>query len=295
VARTDIHRPSAINPDEYEFVGFDYLRADDLGAALFLAAERENIRNHRARTGGTYSQHEHGGNCHICGSVNAIYTATFYHKPTNTYIKTGLDCAEKLECEGIAAFKKKVTVARERKAGRQKAIAILSDHSLLEAWEIFIENDVEKTNAFKYEEITIRDIVGNLVRYGNISDKAIAFLHRLLENISSRARRAAEWAAKKAAALPIPESYTTGRKTIYGKVLSLKEQESNYGPVTKMLVEHEDGWKLYGNRPKSLSGAAVGDTVQFDAGVQVSKDDPKFGFFSRPNKGVVISEPVKIV
>src|SRR5580693_2680404 len=97
MSRQDTHRPSAIKPEEYQYVAMEYLKVEDLGSALMLQAEREKIREHFARTKGTYSSHTHGGNCMCCGSPNALYTILFYHQPTNTYIRLGQDCAQKMQ------------------------------------------------------------------------------------------------------------------------------------------------------------------------------------------------------
>ena len=92
--RTDIHRPSAINPHEYEFVAFDYIGPGYAG--LSLMSERRAFQQHLTRTGGKYSAHDHGGTCAVCGAC-AFYIAKFYHRATNTYICTGEDCAAKLD------------------------------------------------------------------------------------------------------------------------------------------------------------------------------------------------------
>ncbi len=105
--RKDIHRPSVINPADYEFVCFEYLKVESLGDAEFLTAERERKARHMQRTGGTYSRHEHGGNCYICGAA-CIYTALFYHSATNVYLHTGLECAEKMELQDAEKFRKTV-------------------------------------------------------------------------------------------------------------------------------------------------------------------------------------------
>jgi len=100
--RTDIHRPSAIVPADYDFIGFNYLPTDrDLSGIFPAFNDRALIRAHMQRTGGTWSGHEHAGNCHICGA-HCIYTATFHHRPTNVYIRCGLTCTDGLEMDSGA-------------------------------------------------------------------------------------------------------------------------------------------------------------------------------------------------
>lgn len=70
--------------------------------------------------------------------------------------------------------------------------------------------------------------------------------------------------------------------------------ETAYGPTKKMLVQHDTGWKVWGTCPSSLSDAGRGDKVSFSAVLQPSDNDPKFGFFSRPTKGVVLSKAESI-
>lgn len=281
--RTDCHRPSEINPNDYSFVAFEYLprTGDVLGDALFLQGERMRIQAHMKNTGGRYSSHEHGGNCHICGSVNAIYTALFFHRKSNSYIRTGLDCAEKLECQGIEAFRRNVHNALEAQAGKCKAQAILNQAGLAKAWEVYLS----KTDG--WEENTCRDIVGKLVQYGSLSDKQISFVRTLLGKIENRAAIQAQREVEKAAAKPLPKF--EGRVTIRGKVLSLKEPDGfSAFPSWKMLVQHEDGWKLWGSIPSSLRGVNKGQEVQFDAMITPSDRDDHFGFFNRPSKAKVI-------
>lgn len=122
--RTDIHRPSAIEPNDYEYVAEEGMRIDNLGDALCLKVQRDIIAAHMARTGGRYSGHEHGGNCMVCGSVNAQYTSLFFHAKSNTYVRMGHDCADKCDCGGEFArkqFRRQVENAREYIAGKAKA------------------------------------------------------------------------------------------------------------------------------------------------------------------------------
>ena len=71
--REDIHKPSSIIPDDYQYVAECFMKVEGLGDALCLKAQREIIDAHRAHTGGTYAQVETTGACQVCGSVNALY------------------------------------------------------------------------------------------------------------------------------------------------------------------------------------------------------------------------------
>lgn len=314
--RTDTHRPSAINPTEYEFVAFDYLGGSDLGAIMSVKEARERFREHMGKTGGTYAKHENSGSCHICGA-GALYICRWYHALTNTYIMTGEDCARKLDMSvgSMNAFRRAVADAREAQAGKRKAIAILADLNLMQAWEIFTAEPVKHAEncaliighqdgeegstrersfygvkcscgvsdtRMMYEETTITDIVSKLVRYGSISEKASAFVAKLLNNIERRPIIAAQRKAEADAAGPVP----TGRVELTGTVLGMKEVDnpgarfSRYasGTITKLLIKLENGSKVFGPRFANLE---KGDTVKFIATIEASKDDAKFGFYKR--------------
>jgi hypothetical protein len=281
--RTDIHRPSVINPDEYEFVAFEYIKVNGLGDAIALKAQRDIIAEHMRLTGGKYSGHEHGGNCMVCGNVNALYTVLFHHKATNVYVRTGQECADKMHLaysEGdFKAFRKRIESALEAKAGKAKAQAILSDAGLERCWTIYTAED---RAAHKSEELTICDIVGKLVKYGSISDKATDYLKSLVHRVDNRVAVEAERAAQHEAAAPCP----TGRVEISGTVLAVKSSEGYAGRTeTKILVQAEAGFKVWGTRTANFE---KGDKVVFTATVTPSSDDPKFGFFKRPTKARLV-------
>ena len=136
--RTDIHRPSAVVPEDYDFVAFDYIGGSDLGAILMLKVEKERFLAHMKQTGGKFSNHEHGGSCYICGAF-ACYLCTFYHAKSNAYIQTGEDCARKLDMSygDMNAFRRVIGDAREAQAGKKKAIALLADAGIARAWELY--------------------------------------------------------------------------------------------------------------------------------------------------------------
>ena len=132
--RTDIHRPSEIKPEDYDFVTCIYLGCKEMdpSEALQNAANLEFFREHMDRTGGRYSQHSHGGSCMVCGA-HALYLGVFYHPTTNSYIKMGEECTRKLEMgdvEGFNPLRRAVANARQAKAGKKKAETILADEGL---------------------------------------------------------------------------------------------------------------------------------------------------------------------
>lgn len=188
-----------------------------------------------------------------------------------------MDCADKLEWDSGEgeAFRSKAQDAMRRQAGKAKAAAILADKGLDAAWAIYCAAD-----AGEREEGIIKDIVGKLVQYGNLSDAQLAFLSKLLAGIATRAERLAARAAASAAAAPVPCG--EDRIKVEGKIVSIKPADDFY-PV-RMTIEHASGWRVFGTRPAHLAAFEVGAEVAFMAAVKPSHKDPKFGFFSRPTK-----------
>jgi hypothetical protein len=278
---------------------------------LFLKAEREKIQAHMASTGGKYSQHEHGGNCMVCGSVNAIYTLLFYHAKTNSYVRMGTECADKVYNGadfGTNEFKRNVLNARENMRGKNKARLLLSDAGLSAAYDIYaadfdslpkdpktivdrpeirdefgdiVQEAYKYSGSLFYEENTIRDIVSKFVRYGSINENQMSLVRTLVERIPERDKRRAEWeaqrAAEKAAAAPCPK----GRVKIEGIVLKTETRENQWGVRETMLVKANEGFIVWGSIP---SNAVVEKDckIVFIATVTPSDDDPKFGFAKRP-------------
>ena len=309
--RTDIHRPSAIIPENYVFIGVQYLGTkEDIGEALFFRAEMQRIEEHRAETGGKYSNHNYGGTCHVCGAT-AMYLAVYYHPNTNVYIRMGDTCSDKLEFGDAAYFraaKKAGKDYRTAKAGKMKAVHTLTEAgheralALLEMSEAkleelhliekryFAQDNTKYTVYDCYELSTIRDIVGKLVKYGSISDKQMAFLGKLIEDCDGRkekmeARAKAE-AKRLENAKPVPEE----RVQVTGTVVSVREpdQYAMY-PAWKMLVLDDEGFKVWGSVPRAFDVEGLkGSRVTFKATLTPSPDDKYFGFFKRPAKGEIV-------
>jgi len=291
--RTDIHRPSEINPDDYEFVAHQYIKMEDLGDCLFMQEQREILRAHMSRTGGKYSHHSHGGVCMVCGNAYAIYTEVFYHPKTNTYVITGQDCAFKIGIGDATIFKnfrEQVKDALELKSGKAKAKAVLQKENLSEAWDIYTEVMDTGMEVAQYEERTIADIVSKQVKYGSISDRQMDFIRKLIDAIYvERPQREALRKQREEEHANAPDA-PDGRVTITGTVVSMKVYESErFGESVKMTVKSDEGWLAWGSIPSGISGnVEKGCRVSFTATVTRSDKDPKFGFYKRPTKGVVL-------
>jgi len=295
--RTDIHRPSVIRPEDYEFVACKYIGCKelDIGECFANADALKYIEQHRAMTGDRYSGHQHGGTCHVCGAL-AMYLAVYYHPATNSYIQMGEDCAQKMDMGDVEAFnplRRAIANAKDAKAGKLKAQAVLSDAGLSRAWEVH-----QKTQFIDGSpEGIITDIVDKLVRYGSISEKQEALIGKLLYRIDHQAEIEAQRQREREAAAPCPN----GRHTVTGEVLKTEERYSKYGEVLKMLVKTDGGFLVWGTVPACLEiieetqregtdtwteqrGLRRGDRVEFTANLTRSDRDEKFGFFQRPTK-----------
>jgi hypothetical protein len=275
--RTDIHKPSAINPSEYQFVGiwYDPHAHAEVGGMALLAEEQQYIRDFMREHGARYANHEHGGTCQCCGA-HALYLAAFYHEHHNEMILVGQECARKIDSGCDNAFntaRRKVADAREYATGKARAKLQLEEKGLANAWGVWeIKGFVDSDKGI------VIDMVQRLITYGSLSDKQWDFLKRLMYRIENRSLVEAERAAEKAAAKDCP----TGRLDIVGVVLSTRVVEGHYGDTLKMFVKTPEGYTLWGTVPAGLV-AEKGQEVRFRATVEPSKDDPKHGYFSRPS------------
>jgi hypothetical protein len=154
---------------------------------------------------------------------------------------------------------------------------------------------ISKTNPF------LRTMAGKLF---NAGEKG------LTENMVAAVRKNVAWAAEKAVADAAKPALVEGRRVITGKVVSTKAVEGDYGTSYKMLVEEENGTRVFGSIPGNLWDEVeflgsyrklawnetdgvmrkiVGMELTFTATVEVSRDDKSFGFFKRPLKASVVA------
>lgn len=129
----------------------------------------------------------------------------------------------------------------------------------------------------------LRSFANQLARRGGLSDRQV----EVAFEIASRPPKPAD---------PTPVPVVEGRHEITGKVLTVREQASQFGYQLKMLVQVEaaDGaaYKVWGTVPRSIDTVERGAQVSFTATVERSKDDENFGFFKRPANAAVVEETV---
>jgi hypothetical protein len=234
-------------------------------------------------------RHSERGTCDHCGA-RFSFGVVYKYLPTGQGIAVGHTCAaQDFGYSSRAEFD--LGQLRDKVAARREYLKKVSvAHKFAEAAGI--------VEALELDHYLIRDIKGKLVHYGTISDKQVALVKKL--EAESKA---------KGPAVPV----LVGKDvTITGTVRSLKSVDGfrRGVEVTKMLVEDDRGFKVYGTAPAVLlenvfavdkrnleheaRGEALEDVplkgkrVEFAASVEASRSDPSFGLFKRPRKARVI-------
>lgn len=310
--RTDIHRPSAIIPEDYSFVCVNY--RDEEGRSDPYATVQFN--RHMKKTGGKFSKHEHGGACMVCGAYMLDY-AIFHHIPTNDYIRTGCDCANHIDNGHASAFRRvaqlrRAAVKRNAKveacSAKLEALGILAqvecyfqpddmfgavrgcdvpqETNLLGA-HLFGVTDKEYGRYYEQQFTNLIDMVRKLNKWGSLSDKQTAYLLVLCTKFADLPRTIQ---LQREANAKLPDA-PTGKVEVTGEVVSIKTEEyqaSYYTTVytDKMTVKDDSGFKVYCTVPTSIDGVEVGQRVRFT--VTPSHNDQKFGIGKRPSKATIL-------
>lgn len=276
--RNDKHSPKNFDPQSYTFIGWVYLGRDTAVQQALNHVTRDTLKY----TGGHEHVGEYGlGQCDHCGSHYA-YGAVFKHN-NGGWIAVGHECANsRFDDSDKASWQRKhldrvAKAAREAdKASKRLADALAADPEVDAAyqWAKTVDSD-----AVNYNVRIIRDIVGNLRKYGSLTDRQRAFVVKLHQDGVDKVQRAAEREEANAQLEPL----AAGRQELSGTVVSLKLVDTPYGTTEKMLVELDSGHRVFGSVPSRLSRANVerGTRVTFKATVQPK--DNEFAFFSRPS------------
>ena len=276
--RTDIHRPTEINPEDYSFIEcLQFPSASDLIPVRigmdtymkFLAEGRVDLT------------HRSASSCTICG---AYYNqgAIFLHHPTNKIITVGWQCAEKMHFSvDFAAEKRKGKSLFERATKRAKRVAGIRNFVSVTAKEV--------RTALKADHDICEDIRSKVISNpewftGGLSPKQEALVLKLWEAAN----------APKVEEKHVPVPSTDERIQIEGEAISVKWVEDYYNDhgTQKMTVKvntPNGSWLCYGSVPTAVENLERGQTVRFMAKVEQGNKDEHFGFFKRPTKAEIVA------
>ena len=272
--RNDIHRPSVLVPTDYKYLGMLTLRPHVL---------REEDRGFKALEGMDLFS-ENLTRCDVCGNQNWLDGVAYLHKPSGKVLTMGHQCAESLELAVDRGF---LRVQRDR-AADLRAAKLRRAEGIAKLRKL-VEEQPEVVEALRIG----RDdsFVGDVRRKASrgLSDAQCAAVVKAAEKIAQRQKEASEAPPK----VDIPDALCDGqRHTVTGEVLGTKTQDGMYGTQFKMLLRVPAGqgaFTLWSTIPSKLMDSVdsyindlKGREVTIKTKVQVSDDDPSFGFTSRP-------------
>lgn len=321
--RTDIHRPSLLDPAEYSYLGCFY-QGSSRAMEISYARDMDDLSRAIIASGAwTFEgNYQTKGTCDHCGAMFA-HGACFLHIPTGQYISVGHICANdtiglpshaaaaKRRAEkAVAAEKAQQNRIAEMQGWRDENTDVVEFLATVEQAEVDYRQANEDGTQTKAPHPFLLEMVHSLKRWGSLFPKQA-------EAVRKFAARAAEFAARDAERQANPEPVPTtplqtGRLILTGTILTTKVQDSDYGSTLKMLVKLDDHNKVWGTVPRSLEDATLstsyydadggwqetpaqiealrGQRVQFTATVKASDTDQHFGFFSRPTGAMLVGQ-----
>ena len=300
--RTDIHRKGAIIPGNYDYVLSYDLPTTSGGWPIpgfginceLDRAERglkgEIIRKgvHKAdgkcclvglRTIAKVKWAEFGGTgrCTACGA-SYVYGEVWKHKETNEHIHVGHICAEKY---GLLRDDSEFELAYKRHV--QATAVYLQRKRNDEERERFLEAHPGLKEVLQVEHRIIQDIASRFVQYRSLSEKQIALVFKLADEVRNPKPSGPEEPEEHK--VPAPE----GRQAFEGEIVSAKYQDGYYGEELKITVKvrtPEGVWLAWGTCPSAFRGVTggrlKGRKVCITGTLTRSDRDEHFAFFKRP-------------
>jgi hypothetical protein len=205
---------------------------------------------------------EENWRCNCCGLK--ITKGNFFRNSSDaSIIYVGFDCANGIMKYrfDVAGAKKQTVAARRRKEVLNSVEKVLAENPTLE-------------DALTANNKIVREIAQKFVKYGNISPKQIAFVHKL----------ATERKEFESHSSTVPTGKVEGDFKILNVKRSMAQQPfGNSYWTNKVLIQNVDfGWKAYGNiSDDKLNGLEKGSVVSGKFEVSPSSTDAYFGFFKR--------------
>lgn len=281
-ARTDIHRPSAVefDPAAYECAGvFDLHPEEGDHRRRSSAVSSLTGRGYR------FASHQGIGQCGHCGA-RIRYAALLTHEASRELIYVGeiclgsrLESLTKVEFQALREFAR---LNRERSSRRERIAALCEANPGLA--------EVTYAPVCPWVGGFVADVAGRLQRDGVLSDRQVAAVIAAFQRDAAREEaRLEREAARCSTAVPAP----SGRVEVVGAVYATRVTYGAWGRQEKFGVRHADGWRVWCTIPSDLADV-VADVaelrsreVAFTATLVPKVEDPTFAFGSRPARGVL--------
>lgn len=273
--RVDVHKPSSINPGDYEYLGVD--------------EARKALKEGQKLAGP-------GGICHHCGK-EIVWRVHWRYLPTGDVVTFGYQCTEILGMSNDRISHEMVLLKRRAENERKEERAKMErqereDHFRAAHPEVVkFLNNLDEGETFMF----LVDMKNSMDRWGSLTDRQVESVKKCMT------AREQYYAKKIEEAKNEPTTdLVEGRRVIEGEVLSHKwTEDTGYGSQHKMLVKEDDGNKVWGTVPRAIndylyhndeneSRELKGMRVKFTGTVEQSKNDEHFGFFSRPSNASVV-------
>lgn len=289
MTRTDVHSPTNLVTEDYEFA-YCYDAHPEEGDRAYVMP----VLNALIDEGWRFGQVHGGDTCDHCGA-RLRYVAVLKHTPSHTLIKVGETCLDNrfsLASGEFHRLRKAAKLNRERRVMREVRAEFAADHADVIAF--LSEKMTECETRFGYLPDPELDaylnlgfwefylsLYARLERTGLLSENQVAALRK---SAVKDAERKAQREIETADAEPVPN----GKLVVTGEIVKVDLKVNNFGSREVMTVKDDRGFSVWGTQPKSLYEAKVGDRVTFTATLERSDRDEFFGFFSRPSKAATV-------
>lgn len=264
--RNDVHAPSQLVPADYSYL-CSYSLATTCGGWPVPSWNIDTVvrYQHQYGLGGV---HGGPGQCDVCGA-RYIYGDLWLHTPTQRVVHLGHECADKygLLCDRSEGQRVRASLQLQAERAARRAYMRSLCRTVL-ANTPGLGDDLRTAR----QHHIVADIRSRFIQWGHLSTAQVSLVHKLAEEVRNPKAQAPK--------LPAP----TGRVQVEGTVVCLRDQESAFGAVRKMLVvvaTPQGEWRCWSTCPR-WQQVEKGQHVRFRATLTASKDDPSFAFASRP-------------
>lgn len=296
--RTDVHSPSNLVTEDYDFLGCgDFGAADEPGYSPLMTPYAQQLLTE----GWRFADVETNGDCQHCGA-RLRYFAVLLHTPSKCFVRVGETCLDnrfELATGEFHKLRKAAKLNRERRVMREVRAEFAADHA--DVIGFLSEKMTECESRFGYLPDPELDgylpgvsfwefylsLYARLERTGLLSERQVEALRK--SAVKDAARKVAREEERKDSE-PVP--MTDEKIVVTGEITKLDLKDDGFGGTREVMTVKDDrGFLLWGTQPTKLYEAKVGSRVTFTATVQRSDRDNFFGFFKRPSQASVVGQP----